>query len=108
MADANPAPGADLPALPELEDEIRTLVVEALMLEDVTPADIDPAAPLFGNAPGSLGLDSIDVLELAMALHKRFGVRTRSDDERNREVFYSVRTLAHFVAQQRAPQENAS
>ncbi len=98
-------PGRDLPAHPQLEQEIRALIVEALMLEDVTPDDIDPVAPLFGNAPGSLGLDSIDVLELAMALHKRYGVRTRSDDDRNREVFYSVRTLAHFVATERKTDE---
>ncbi len=86
---------------PTLEEEIRELVVESLMLEDVAPEDIDPAAPLFGDGADSLGLDSIDVLELAMALNKRYGVRTRSDDERNREVFYSVRSLAAFVAAER-------
>ena len=85
-------------------DEIRALVVESLMLEDVAPEDIDPAAPLFGDGPDSLGLDSIDVLELAMALNKRYGVRTRSDDERNREVFYSVHSLAAFVAAERGQQ----
>ncbi len=106
MAAATAAPGADLPAHPDLEREIRELIVDALALEDVAPEDIDPTAPLFGNAPDSLGLDSIDVLELAMALHKRYGVRTRSDDERNREVFYSVRTLANFVATARPNPES--
>jgi acyl carrier protein len=82
-----------------LEDEIRQLIVESLALEGVRAQDIDPAAPLFGE--GGLGLDSIDVLELAMALHRRYGVRTKSDDEKNREIFASVRSLAAFVAAER-------
>jgi acyl carrier protein len=83
----------------ELEQELKTLIVEALMLEDRTAAEIDANAPLFGD--GGLGLDSIDVLELAMALHRRFGVKTKGDDERNREIFGSVRSLAAFVAAER-------
>ncbi len=82
-----------------LEREIRELIIEALMLEDKDPASIDPAAPLFGQ--GGLGLDSIDVLELAMALHRRYGIKTKGDDERNREIFSSVRSLAAFVANER-------
>ncbi|HET6585800.1 MAG TPA: phosphopantetheine-binding protein [Nannocystaceae bacterium] len=79
---------------------MKQLIVEALMLEDKRPDDIDTDAPLFGE--GGLGLDSIDVLELAMALHKRYGVKTKGDDDRNREIFASVRNLAAFVAAERA------
>lgn len=53
------------------------------MLEDVVPDEIEDEAPLFGEG---LGLDSIDALELALAIHKEFGVRTSADDERNREI----------------------
>jgi len=77
-----------------LEMQIKRLIVDALMLEDVSPEDIDTDAPLFVEG---LGLDSIDALELALAIHKQFGVRTSPDDERNREIFHSVRSLAEFV-----------
>jgi acyl carrier protein len=85
-----------------LEREISELIVQALMLEDVSAADIDPEAPLFAASGQGLGLDSIDVLEIAMALNKRYGVRTKADDDRNREIFSSVRKLAAFVAEQRS------
>lgn len=77
-----------------LEPRIKRLIVEALMLEDIKPEDIDTEAPLFVEG---LGLDSIDALELALAVHKEFGVRTSPDDERNREYFYSVASLAEFI-----------
>jgi acyl carrier protein len=84
-----------------LEREIKQLIVESLNLDGVAPESIDSAAPLFVSG---LGLDSIDALELAMALRKKYGVRTTSDDARNREIFSSVRSLAAFVLeeQQRA------
>ena len=85
----------------ELEDEIKALIVESLKLEGVSTHDIDARAPLVG---GGLGLDSIDILELAMAIHKRYGVKTETDDDANREVFSSVAALAGFVAQKRASQ----
>lgn len=78
----------------DLENEIKELIIEALMLDDVKPGDIDPEAPLFVEG---LGLDSIDALELAMAIDKRFGVRIRADDEQNRKIFASVRNLAAHV-----------
>jgi acyl carrier protein len=81
-----------------LELQIKRVIVDALMLEAVAPEEIDTDAPLFVEG---LGLDSIDALELAVALHKEFGVRTRADDERNREVFYSVATLAKFITEER-------
>jgi acyl carrier protein len=81
----------------DLELEIKRLVVESLNLDGVVPESIDSAAPLFGEG---LGLDSIDALELAMALRKKYGVRTSADDSRNREIFASVRSLAGFVSSQ--------
>ncbi|MDH5491049.1 MAG: phosphopantetheine-binding protein [Myxococcales bacterium] len=78
-----------------LEEEIKGLIVEALMLDDVTPEQIGSDAPLFGDG---LGLDSIDALELAIALDRRFGVKIRAEDESTREIFRSVATLAAHVA----------
>lgn len=68
------------------------------MLEDVKPEDIKTEDPLFVEG---LGLDSIDALELAVALHSEFGVRTKADDERNREIFHSVASLAKFIQEER-------
>jgi len=82
----------------ELELEIKRLIVQSLNLEGVTPESIDSAAPLFVEG---LGLDSIDALELAMALRQKYGVRTTSDEATNRKIFASVRSLAAFVAQHR-------
>jgi acyl carrier protein len=64
------------------------------MLEDVKPEDIETEAPLFVEG---LGLDSIDALELALAIHQQFGVKTSQEDERNREIFFSVKSLAEFI-----------
>ena len=77
-----------------IEDRLRELIVESLMLEDVEPQDIELEEPLFVEG---LGLDSIDALELAMAIQQEFGVRTAPDDERNIEIFHSVKSLADFV-----------
>jgi acyl carrier protein len=81
--------------MPEsLEDRLKKLIVESLALEDVTPEEIETEAPLFVEG---LGLDSIDALELALAIHEEFGVKTSPEDERNREIFYSVKSLADFI-----------
>ena len=82
-----------------LEAEIKALIVEALALEDVTPEEIETEAPLFVEG---LGLDSIDALELAMALEERYSVTIDDDPERNQEIFASVQSLAAFVADQTA------
>ncbi len=82
----------------QLELEIKNLIIQSLNLEGVTPEGIDPAAPLFVEG---LGLDSIDALELAMALRQKYGVRTSADEATNRKVFSSVRSLAEFVASHR-------
>ena len=78
-----------------LREAVKSLIVEALMLEDVKPSDIDDDAPLFGEG---LGLDSIDALELAIAIDKRFGVKIEAEDERNRETFRSVANLSAHIA----------
>jgi acyl carrier protein len=79
----------------DIEEELKRVIVETLALDDVTPGDIDSEAALFG---GGLGLDSIDALELAIVIGRRYGVRIKADDERNRQVFGSVRSLAAFIA----------
>lgn len=78
-----------------LHGDLKRLIVEALMLEDIRPDDIDTEAPLFGEG---LGLDSIDALELAIAIDRRFGVKIEAEDERNREIFRNVASLARHIA----------
>ncbi len=79
----------------ELESEIKELIVSALDLEDVSASDIETDAALFGDG---LGLDSIDALELGMALKKRYGVTFSADKEANKAYFKSVATLAEYIA----------
>jgi acyl carrier protein len=88
----------------EIEAELKRLIVETLMVEDVVPEEIDGDSALFGEG---LGLDSIDALELALAISKKYGVRIKADDERNREIFRSVRTLAAFIVEERERQGGA-
>jgi acyl carrier protein len=78
--------------------ELATLIVECLNLETVTPEQIDPDAPLFG---GELGLDSIDALEIALAVSKRYGFQLRSDNPDNRHIFSNLRMLSAHVEQHR-------
>ena len=80
------------------QHELATLIVESLNLEAVDPAKIDPDAPLFG---GELGLDSIDALEIALAVSKRYGFQLRSDHPDNRHIFASLRNLSAHVEQHR-------
>lgn len=81
------------------EAELARLVVEALKLEGVGPGDIDPQAPLFG---AGLGLDSLDMLELSMAIEQKHGIKLRSDDPDNEKIFASLRSLARRIHQPRA------
>jgi acyl carrier protein len=76
------------------ERELAELIVSALNLEGVAPSDIDPEAPLFKTG---LGLDSIDALELALEISKRYGFQLRSDDENNVRIFSSLRSLAAHI-----------
>lgn len=78
-----------------LELEIKELIINALALEDLSPAEIDSTDPLFETG---LGLDSIDALEIAVALETRYGIVVGDEAEANRERFASVRNLALFVA----------
>ena len=80
-----------------MEAEVAKLIVEALNL-DVAPGEIEPEAPLFGEG---LGLDSIDALEIALAISKRYGFQLRSDDERNHRIFASLRSLAAHIEKNR-------
>lgn len=82
----------------QLEHEIKTLIIEALDLEDLSPQDIDRDAPLFGDG---LGLDSVDALELGLAIQKTFGIGMDPDTRNMRHHFASVANLAEFVASQR-------
>ena len=80
-----------------LVPEVAGLVVAALNL-DVAPADIDADAPLYGEA---LGLDSIDILEIALVVSKQYGVQLRADSEENERIFGSLRRLADYITAHR-------
>jgi acyl carrier protein len=80
-----------------LQREIASLFVQALNL-DLAPADIDPDAPLYG---AGLGLDSIDILEVALIVSKHYGVQLRANSEDNQQIFRSLRHLAEYIAVQR-------
>lgn len=81
-----------------LHDQIKQLIIDCLDLEDVTIADIETDAPLFGDG---LGLDSIDALELGLAIKKQFDVKIEANSDATKAHFYSVATLASFVESQR-------
>jgi acyl carrier protein len=82
-------------SLSPFELEVARLIVETLNLEDVDPDDIEPEAPLFGDG---LGLDSIDALELALAISKAYGFQLRSDDTENDRIFASLRAMSQHIA----------
>lgn len=77
-----------------LELEVKQLIIEVLQLEDITPDDIGSAAPLFGEG---LGLDSIDALELGVALQRRYGISLSPDSEYTRRHFASIQALAAMI-----------
>jgi len=81
-----------------LSNDIKTLIIATLNLEGMTPDEIDTHAPLFGDG---LGLDSIDALELGLALKKQYGVILSAESQEMREHFYSVESLARFISVQR-------
>jgi acyl carrier protein len=85
------------PAEMDLQREIAALFVQALNL-DVAPQDIDPQAPLYGEG---LGLDSIDILEVALIVSKKYGVQLRADSQENQKIFRSLKSLADYIATQR-------
>lgn len=84
---------------PTLERELAGMLVEVLHLE-VPASEIDPLAPLYGDQ--GLGLDSIDILEIAVAISKKYGFKLRSDDPDNDRIFGSLRALAAHIAERRS------
>jgi acyl carrier protein len=84
--------------LPE-EFELAQLIVTTLNLE-VNAEDIDSEAPLYGEG---LGLDSIDILEISLAISKKYGVKLRSDSADNRQTFRSLRSLSRYIQERRKP-----
>ena len=82
----------------QLENEIKQLIIDVLQLEDMQTADIATDAPLFGDG---LGLDSIDALELGVALQKRYGITLSANSEETRRHFHSIATLAAMLTEQR-------
>jgi acyl carrier protein len=86
-----------VPEQSELENEVAALIAEAVNL-DISPDQIDPNLPLFGDG---LGLDSIDLLEMALAISKKYGFQLRSDDPDNARIFSSLRALATYIEQRR-------
>ena len=83
----------------DLISQLKTMLIEGLRLEDIVPDDLSPDAALFG---GGLGLDSIDALEIGVMLDREFGIKITSGDERNNQIFASLRALAEFVADNRS------
>ena len=84
-------------ALTAEELKLAQLIVSSLNLE-TRAAEIDPTSPLYGEG---MGLDSIDILEVALAVSKAYGVKLRSDDELNRKIFTSLRSLSQHIQQHR-------
>ncbi len=80
-----------------LAERLKKLIIESLQIEDIAPGDIKDDDPLFGNG---LGLDSIDALELVVALEKEFGI-VIADEEVGKKIFVSINTLTDFVAKER-------
>ena len=83
----------------KLHHDLKALIIEVLNLEEITPEDIDTQAPLFGDGLG-LGLDSIDALELGLAIKNQYGIVLSSESEETKKAFYSVKTLADFISSQ--------
>lgn len=84
--------------LTQAQREMAELIIEALNLEDTSPEDIDPQEPLFGEG---LGLDSIDALEIALAISQKYGVQMQAEDDSTRSAFETLNSLTQFVEAQR-------
>ena len=97
MSNLLPQSRQDASDQPALEAEIAQLIIEALNLPQKV-SEIDPEAPLYGEG---LGLDSIDILEIALLVSKRYGIQLRADNQENERIFRSLRHFAQHVAQRR-------
>lgn len=83
----------------EQEARLARLIVKTLNLEDIEPAEIDPGTPLFGEG---LGLDSIDALELALAISQEYGVQLRTEDDKVEQAFETLRSLNAYIVERMA------
>ncbi len=89
----------EVPEQTEEERQLAELIVESLSLEDVSASDIRPEVPLFGDG---LGLDSIDALELALAITRKYAIQLRADDENMEQIFGTLRSLSAYIVDKRA------
>lgn len=83
------------------ESELAEVLVRALNLDHIQPAEVDPSAPLFGSQADGWGLDSIDALEIALTVQQKYGVELRSEDEAVRPAFATLRTLSALIQERR-------
>ncbi len=88
----------------DFELKLATLICEILNLEDVAPTDIDPEQPLFD---GGLDLDSIDALEIAVAIAQEYDVHLKAEDEQTKEIFATLRNLAGHIERERGTETAA-
>ena len=86
----------------QLETELKELILESLNLEDMTVEEVETEAPLFGEG---LGLDSIDALELGIAIKKKYNLTLDGDSDENKAHFYSVSSLAKFITSQKTMEQ---
>ena len=91
--------GETMYELTDIEKEVAQLIIDALNLEDIEVNDVDPQAPLFREG---LGLDSIDALELSMAVSQQYGFKIESDSKDNADIFASLRSLSKHIEKHRA------
>ncbi len=84
--------------MPDIEYEVKQMIIESLKLEDIAPEDIGSEEALFGDG---LGLDSIDALELGIAIRQRYGIKLETVSEEVKAYFANVRSLAEFIGTQR-------
>ena len=94
---STPSTSGAAPVDPVLESELTELIIQSLNL-DLTAAEVDPQGPIYGDG---LGLDSIDILEIALVVSKRYGLQLRADHEDNTAIFQSLRSLSNHIALQR-------
>lgn len=85
-----------------LKEELKELIITSLNLPDMKPSDIDEKSALFGTDNNGLGLDSVDALELGLAIQKKYGLKLDSKQGNLKEIFYSIDTLCKYIAEQTA------
>lgn len=76
---------------------LAEVILQALDIDDMAPSELAPEAPLFGDDPDGLGLDSIDALEIALAVSQNYDVEVKADDENNKKIFTNVRSLSAYI-----------